>query len=123
MLAVVKTLRTKQIIFEVSGAIPAELVKFLERKYKERLSLIGDEEEIDITRTNWYRKARARRTPGRAIKVYRQRDHLTQAELGEKLGGLTIQKISDLEHDRRGISKDLAKKLAILFGTSAEKFL
>ena len=78
---------------------------------------------VDITQTAWYKKERSRMTPGRTLKVYRERDQLTQEELGQRLGGLPIQKISDMEHDRRGISKELAKKLAVIFSTSADKFL
>lgn len=78
---------------------------------------------LDITQTAWYKKQRSRMTPGKTVKVYRQRDGLSQAELGRHLGGLSIQKISDIENDRRGVSKELAKKLADVFSTSADKFL
>ena len=123
MLAVVKKPRTKETIFEVKGAIPRDVVHFLEEKYGEGLTIIEDERLVDITQTSWYKRTRSRMTPGRILKVYRERDHLTQEELGKRLGGLPIQKISDLEHDRRGISKELAKKLAALFGTPVDKFL
>ena len=123
MLAVVKKHHTDEKIFEVRGEIPAEVVRFLERKYGEDLSVMEDESYADITQTAWYKKQRSRMTPGRTLKVYRERDRLTQEELGRRLGGLSIQKISDLEYDRRGISKDLAKKLALIFNTSADKFL
>ncbi|HLF18848.1 MAG TPA: helix-turn-helix transcriptional regulator [Candidatus Omnitrophota bacterium] len=124
MLAVVKKSHTKEKIFEIRGAIPPDVVRFLETKYGQDLSVIEDDETyVDITQTPWYKKTRSRMTPGRTLKVYRERDHLTQEELGKRLGGLSIQKVSDLEHGRRGISKDLAKKLAVVFGTSTDKFL
>ncbi|MGE0269259.1 MAG: helix-turn-helix transcriptional regulator [Candidatus Omnitrophota bacterium] len=116
--------RTKEKIFEIRGSIPSVVVRFLKEKFGSRFEIIEDGDEwMDITQTDWYKKQKSRMTLGKNVKVYRERDHLTQEELGQRLGGLTIQKISDIEHDRRGISKELAKKLAVTFNTSADKFL
>lgn len=124
MLAVVKKPRTREKIFEVRGAIPPDVVKFLKNRFGDGLVLVEDgEDPVDITQTAWYKKQRSRMTPGKTMKVYRQRDKLSQAELGRRLGGLSIQKISDIENGRRGVSKELAKKLADVFSSSVDKFL
>lgn len=62
-------------------------------------------------------------TPGHVLRIYRERDKLTQGALGKRFGGLSCQKISNMENNRRGISKGLADKLAHLFGASVERFL
>ena len=124
MLAVVKKLRTKQKMFEVRGAIPRDVVTYFKKRFGEAVTVVQDDEDyVDITQTAWYKKRQAQATPGKTVQVYRQRDHWTQAELGQRLGGLSIQKVSDIENDRRGISKELAKKLALIFNTSTDKFL
>ena len=124
MLAVVKTPHTKKETFEVKGDIPNNLMAFLRSEFGNNLIIIDNKKDyVDITKTAWYKRQKANKTLGKTVRIYRERDNLTQAELGQKLGGLSIQKISDIEHDRRGISKDSAKKLAHIFGTSVEKFL
>lgn len=51
-------------------------------------------------------------TPGKAIKIYRELQGFTQAELAEKTG-LKQATISSLEHDRIVLGIDRAKVLAI----------
>ena len=48
--------------------------------------------------------------------LYRELHNLSQAELGEKLGSLSRQNISNMENGRRGISKALAKRTRITLG-------
>ncbi len=50
-------------------------------------------------------------TPGKALKIYRELQGLTQAELAEK-SGLKQATISSLEHDRVVMGIDRAKVLA-----------
>jgi len=121
----VKRPRTNRRRFEIKGDIPSRVVSYLRSEFGRNFTVIdnGEDSYIDITDTEWYRKQKKRMTPGRNLRIYRERDRLTQAELGKRLGGLSRQKISDMENDRRGISKDLAKKCANLFGTSVERFL
>lgn len=60
--------------------------------------------------------------PGEYIKIYRSNKQMTQAELGRKLG-VSNAFVCDLEKNRRDVSKEMAKKLARLFGTSTDRFL
>ena len=125
MLAVVKVPRTNRRRFEIKGDIPNRVVDYLRSEFGRNFTVVDGEEDryVDITDTQWYQKQKKRMTPGHALKIYRERDKLTQGALGRRLGGLSRQKVSDMENNRRGISKELAKKLADIFGTSVEKFL
>ncbi|MBI4793037.1 MAG: helix-turn-helix transcriptional regulator, partial [Deltaproteobacteria bacterium] len=69
-----------------------------------------DEEYVDITETGWYKEIKAQTTPGDAIRVYRENFGLTQAQLGERLGGLPRQTISGMERGKRSVSLAKAKK-------------
>jgi len=123
MLAVVRTLRTNRVSFRVKGDIPRRLMKFLRDEFGKHLTIVEENETVDITKTDWYLQKKETSSPGKTVRVLRKRDRLTQAELGQMLGGLSVQKISDIEHDRRGISKTLAMKLAAVFGSPVERFL
>jgi DNA-binding XRE family transcriptional regulator len=78
---------------------------------------------IDVFKSDWYKETKNKMTPSDYMKIYRENFQLTQAELGKKLGGLSRQYISDLEKGRRGISKEIAKKLSDVFNVAVKRFL
>ena len=82
-----------------------------------------DEKYVDITETDWHKEMKAKRTPGKAIRVYRENFGYSQTKLGEMLGGLSRQNISGMENGQRGVSKEMAKKLSAIFKVSAERFI
>jgi DNA-binding XRE family transcriptional regulator len=80
-------------------------------------------ERVKIVKTDWYRDIKSATTPGDAVRIYRENLGLTQAELGRKLGKYSRQNISDIEHSKRNISIDTAKKLSNIFTVPVERFL
>jgi len=121
MLVVVKTLRTKTPLFEVKGDVPKKIINYLKKDYDVELS--EEDEYVDVFDTDWHKEMRASRKPGDAIKVYRDNFGYIQAKLGEMLGGLSRQNVSDMENNRRGISKEIAKKLAEIFQVPVDRFI
>ena len=120
MLAVVKAPHTK---LRIEGNIPRWMLLRLRRNYKNRLIIQEDEETVDAFETDWYKKVAKTVTAGFALKTYRENLGMTQSELGAKLGNVSAQHVSDMENDRRAISKQMALKLAKLFHTSVERFI
>ena len=116
----VKTPRTE---IEMKGDIPEKIINLLKEVYGKKVTLSDDDEYINIRETEWYKKARERATPGSSMSVYRKLHKMTQAELGEKLGGISKQNISHMERGAKPISKKVAKQLADLFKVSVEKFI
>ncbi|MBA4391922.1 MAG: XRE family transcriptional regulator [Desulfobacca sp.] len=124
MLAVVKKPRTNLPMFEVKGNIPSKVIEYLHQIYGQNLELVDvAEERVKIVETDWYREIKASTTPGDTVRIYRENLGLTQAELGRKLGKYSRQKISDIEHSKRSISKEAAKKLSAIFSVPVERFL
>lgn len=64
----------------------------------------------------------SRETPGSNLRFYRNLAGLTQKELADKLG-MTKQHISDMERDKRAISKKTAKNLGSIFKVSPARFI
>lgn len=122
MLAVVKT---PLIDIHIKGKIPSRLVTVLKKEYgkKVRLTKEDDDELLDIFQTDWYKRIKKTLTPGTNLKIYRQNLGLTQAELGEKLGNLPKQFVSNMENGIRPISKKTALKLSKIFKTSVDRFI
>ena len=124
MLAVVKKPHTKQTLFEVKGEIPLDVLNFLEQTFGQNVEVVEeDEATVNLFETDWYQEIRQTIAPGEIVRIYRENVGMTQAELGEKLGNLTRQKISDIEHNRRNISKGVARKLSQIFNVPVERFL
>jgi len=122
MQAVVKT---PHIEITIRGDIPSKLLSVLQEEYGEVMRLVEDpEEEIEnIFESDWYKKLKEEVTPGDTLKIYRELYEWTQRELGEKLGGIPRQHISNMERGIRAISLKTARKLSKLFEVSIEKFL
>ncbi len=120
MQAVVKTPRIE---IHIKGDIPKKLLSVLEQEYGQQVQFIDDEETVDIFQTDWYRQTKSKMTPGDNLKIYRTNNELTQARLGEMLGGLPRQHISNMEAGARSISLKMARKLSEIFKVSPEKFI
>jgi DNA-binding XRE family transcriptional regulator len=122
MLAVVKTPRIK---IEIKGKISKRLLDVLKEEYGSDVQIIPDDEDekIDIFETDWYKNVKEKLTPGKNMRIYRQNLSMTQKELGELLGGVPRQHISNMERGTRAISKKVALNLSKIFDTSVDKFI
>ena len=122
MQAVVKTPRIE---INIKGEIPDRLMSVLEEEYGEQIQLLedNDEETANIFETDWYRDVKSKMTSGDNLRIYRENRGLTQAKLGEMLGDVPRQHISNMERGARSISLKTARKLAALFKVSPEKFI
>ena len=122
MQAVVKTPRIEILI---RGEIPDKLMSVLNEEYGEqiRFSEANTDDLVDVFETDWYRSIKSGMAPGDNLKTYRENHGLTQARLGELLGGVPRQHVSNMERDVRSISLKTARKLAQIFQVSPEKFI
>jgi len=122
MQAVVKT---PHIEVNIKGEIPPKLISLLEEEFGENLQLAedNDEETVNIFETDWFQEIKAQTTPGDNLKIYRENHNLTQAQLGEMLGGIPRQHVSNMERGIRPISIKNARKLAKIFKVSPAKFI
>jgi DNA-binding XRE family transcriptional regulator len=122
MQAHVKTPLTK---IEIKGEVHPKVLSVLKEIYGKKLLLIKNDsdEYIDAFETDWFKKVSKRLTPAKNIKIYREIHKLTQKDLGKKLGGISPQNISHMEHGIRPISKTNAKKLSGVFKVSIENFI
>jgi len=121
MLAVVKT---PLINVRIEGEVPPRLLRVLKTEYGSELKLADEEdnETVDFFKTDFYRETKKHITPGTYVKVYRENHEMTQEQLGAKVG-VSKSFICDVEHNRRAISKEMAKKLSKLFKISASHLI
>ena len=80
------------------------------------------EDFVDFHDTEWFKEVEPELTPASNLVFYRTLMKMTQTELGEKLG-VSKQVISDMEHERRSISKAMTKELAKIFNVSVDRFI
>lgn len=123
MQAVVKTPHIK---INVQGdIIPTKLLFFLKEEYGNKVKFVDEENDklVKVVNTQWYKDIKAATTPGDYLRIYRERNGLTQTKLGEMAGGVPRQHISNMENGRRAISLKTARKFADIFNVSFEIFL
>jgi|WetSurMetagenome_2_1015567.scaffolds.fasta_scaffold497087_2 DNA-binding XRE family transcriptional regulator len=122
MLAVVKMPHTKHPAFRVIGEIDHETIAYLSNRFG-RENVAIDDEKIDLMESPWFRSISNKIKPGDVVKTYRENLAFSQQQLAEKVGIAKASYISDIEHARRPVSKNLAQKFARIFGVSIEMFL
>jgi len=118
--------KTPHIEISVKGAkIPPKLMKVLEEEYGQELNLVTDDgdELVNVFETDWYKGIKENMTPGKYLRIYRENKGLTQIQLGEALGGIPRQHISNMENGHRAISLKMARKLSAFLGAPIERFI
>lgn len=117
--------KTPRIELKMKGDIPERVILFLEEEYGVSLRQTADdgEEVVNAFETDWYKRTMAAMTPGKALRIYRENAGLTQAALGERMGGIPRQHISNMENGRRPIGKENAKRLAAALHVDYRVFL
>ena len=78
---------------------------------------------MDIFVTDWYREIKSKTTLEDNLEIYRENHGLTQAQLGEMLGEVPRQHVSNMERGIRPVSMKTARKLAKIFKVSPGKFV
>ncbi len=98
--------------FKIEGTISPISLDNLKNLFGSSLSVKEEDDEwVDINETEWFKNMKERYTPAMNLAYYRKKEHLTQKQLGEMLG-IQKQVVSDMEHERKSISKVMAKKIA-----------
>ncbi len=121
MQALVKTPRTD---IRIQGEIPPRLLDVLRSEYGTKLRICeGNDECVEVTKTEWYKEIKAAASAGDVMRIYRKNRQMTQAQLSEQLGGLPRQTVSNMECGKWAVSLATAKKLAAIFNVPASRFL
>ena len=81
-----------------------------------------EDDMMNVEDMEWYKEEAADDSPGKALRFYRSLKGLSQPELAEMLG-ISRQSISDLENDRKPISRIMAKELSGIFNVPASRFI
>jgi DNA-binding XRE family transcriptional regulator len=121
MLAVVKKHHIK---IHAEGDIDPLVLKALQKAYAKDLhiSLEPEEGSVDYFSSDYSQQVQKSMGVGEFVHIYRTNAGLSQKALGEKLG-VSNRFVCDIEKNRRAISKEMAKKMAKLFGTSLSRFI
>ena len=77
---------------------------------------------VNAMEMDWFKELESEDTPGKNLRFYRKLVGMTQPELAKKLG-TSKQSVSDMENDRKPISRKTAKELAALFDVSVARFI
>ena len=111
--------------FRIEGMLSSSFLDNLRKEFGDSMKIIRQDEDegwVNADDLDWYKEEIAKETPGSNLRFYRNLADMTQKELADKLG-MTKQHISDMERDKRAISKATAKKLGSLFKVSPVRFI
>jgi plasmid maintenance system antidote protein VapI len=124
MQAAEKTRHTKPgVILRFRPRTPSRIIRRIEQEYKEYLLDSDNYNELVVWNdTNLARTIDARMTPGKYLKNLREATGMTQQDIADKTGHRPAY-VSDMENDRRAISRMTARKLAEVFHVSPAVFI
>ena len=105
----------------VTGAGVPAVVRAL-RKMFDSVQVSREDETVDITTTDWWKKMEATSHAGDALWTYRDNAGLTLEQLAE-LSGIPRPHLSAMENGKRPIGVRIAKKLASALNVDHRMFL
>lgn len=114
--------RKPPIDFSITGIIPEKLISGLKKEYGDENVRVDRDDMVNAMEMDWFKELESEDTPGKNLRFYRKLVGMTQTELAKKLG-TSKQFISDMENDRKPISRKTAKELAALFDVSVARFI
>jgi DNA-binding XRE family transcriptional regulator len=105
---------------------PLKVVQAIREQYSKFIEVVdtdnSDDELVDISTTEWFKKIDSEMKPKDYLKTYRKVHNLTQSQLSEKIS-VSVQYLSDMETGKRTISRKKAKELAEIFGCNPGVFI
>ncbi len=119
MLVVVRKPPTE---FNITGNVPDKLIRNLVKEYGSDNVKITEDDLVNAMDMDWFREEEAVDSPGKALRFYRKLNGMTQPELASYLG-TTKQFISNLENNKKPISRKMAHRLAEIFSVPASRFI
>ncbi len=102
--------------------VGAQIVVRCLRRIYDSVEVSNEDEAVDITTTDWWKKMQAKSHAGTVLWTYRDNAGLTLEELS-KLSGIAKSHLSDMENGKRPIGSRTAKKLASALGVDHRMFL
>ena len=114
--------RKPPIDFSITGIIPEKLISGLRKEYGDENVRVDRDDMVNAMEMDWVMELESEDTPGKNLRFYRKLVGMTQPELAKKLG-TSKQFISDMENDRKPISRKTAKELAVIFNVSVARFV
>ncbi len=109
---------------EIRGDVPAEFMNLVRGYFGANdVRVVEEEDEYeDYFDTDFAREMEAEMTPAINMKTYRSLYRMTQKTLAEKLGVMRHH-VTEMESEKRGISKEIGLKLAEVFDAPLDRFI
>jgi len=95
--------------FTISGNVPGFYLDLTRRLFP-MIEENDDDELVEVSESDWYKKMQATVKPGEVLRSLRTMREMKQKELAEKLG-IEPRQISDMENGRVPICKKMAMKI------------
>ena len=113
--------RKPRIKVSVNGVGTRLVIKQLRKLYPSA-EITSEDESVDITTTDWWKKMDKTWHPGKVLWTYRDNAGMTLDQVS-KLSGIAKSHLSDMENGKRAIGVRTAKKLAPALRVDYRRFL
>jgi ribosome-binding protein aMBF1 (putative translation factor) len=114
--------KTHHINLTIRGEGENFVASLIREHYPEAEIFKEENPPIEWKKTDLSKEIKAKKTPGKLLRAYRERAGMTIVELAKALH-TKYPNISAMENDRRPIGLAVAKKLGNILGVDFKKFL
>lgn len=114
--------KKRHIEVEVTGKGAEYIAELIREKLPEAAITPGDNESAVWKDSDLAKEIKARKTPGKLLRAYRERAGMNIVDLARAVG-TKYPNISAMENDRRSIGLAMAKKLGKVLNVEYVKFL
>jgi DNA-binding XRE family transcriptional regulator len=114
--------KTRHIKATLSGQGADTLAEVLRECFPDAAFFDEDAESVDWENSDLALDIKAKKTPGKLVRAYRERSGMTLVELARTVG-TKYPNLSAIENDSRVIGLSMARKLGEALGVDYRKFL
>jgi len=106
----------------LTGEGAEKIAALVKERFPDTMLIDDDDEAVEWESSSLAREIKAKKTPGKLVRAYRERAGMTLVNLAKAVG-TKYPNLSAIEHDRRAVGLGMARKLGDVLGVDYRKFL
>ncbi len=114
--------KTHHIRVNLTGEGADTVAALIKERFPDAILLDDEDEAVEWESSSLVREIRAKKTPGKLVRAYRERAGMTLVELAKAVG-TKYPNLSAIEHDRRAVGLTMARKLGKVLKVDYRKFI
>jgi DNA-binding XRE family transcriptional regulator len=114
--------KTRHIKVNLTGEGAEKVAALVKERFPDTMLIDDDDEAVEWKDSALAREIKAKKTPGKLVRAYRERAGMTLVELAKAVE-TKYPNLSAIENDRRAVGLGMARKLGEVLKVDYRKFI